>query len=440
MSSGEIPWRGPGEGRPSLPLPPGAMPLWRDGGLRKRWRYVGFYGETLMLLRGARRGRADGAVLLGALGPRARPRARPHLAASWQPRGRPRRLAPGDRRTRPPRRPAPRRNRLPDRIDLPERRRRRLGLDPQAGRRADTRASPRDPGPARGPGSRALASTTRIGRLPGPPHELALVGRGRARPSTAVPSPGTWSRASTTRPKQRARHLDRRRPPGARPGPFDGLDAFRFPKAPASTSGGAPSAPATTTSSSSAPPTATASAPSAAPSTGSRWTRRAASWSPTPPLVRAPRTAGYQVSTAGGARPGARPRPPAASLRQGPRLRRIDHLVDLEGLRDVDRLAFSSAAAAAPAPAPRARPRPQRPAPCEAQPHRAFEAHRPELAVGQATVAAARRGRRRHRLRAQSVAPAQHHADQRHPQPRAGHISREAWRTKPVASASGPTM
>ena len=25
------------------------MPLWRDGGLRKRWRYIGFYGETLML-------------------------------------------------------------------------------------------------------------------------------------------------------------------------------------------------------------------------------------------------------------------------------------------------------------------------------------------------------------------------------------------------------
>jgi hypothetical protein len=25
------------------------MPLWRDGGLRKRWRYVGFYGEGLML-------------------------------------------------------------------------------------------------------------------------------------------------------------------------------------------------------------------------------------------------------------------------------------------------------------------------------------------------------------------------------------------------------
>lgn len=49
MGTEEIPWRGPGAGRPSLPLPPGPMPLCRDGALRKRWRYLGFYGETLML-------------------------------------------------------------------------------------------------------------------------------------------------------------------------------------------------------------------------------------------------------------------------------------------------------------------------------------------------------------------------------------------------------
>src|SRR3954447_21001640 len=49
MAIATIPWRGPGDDRPVLPLPPGPMPLWRDGGLRKRWRYVGFYGETLML-------------------------------------------------------------------------------------------------------------------------------------------------------------------------------------------------------------------------------------------------------------------------------------------------------------------------------------------------------------------------------------------------------
>jgi hypothetical protein len=49
MATGGIPWRGPGDDRPRLPLPPAPMPLRRDGGLRKRWRYVGFYGETLML-------------------------------------------------------------------------------------------------------------------------------------------------------------------------------------------------------------------------------------------------------------------------------------------------------------------------------------------------------------------------------------------------------
>src|ERR1700744_2668454 len=49
MARTDIPWRGPGDGRPSLPLPPDPMPLRRDGALRKRWRYVGFYGEALML-------------------------------------------------------------------------------------------------------------------------------------------------------------------------------------------------------------------------------------------------------------------------------------------------------------------------------------------------------------------------------------------------------
>ncbi len=49
MAPSGIPWRGPGDGRPDLPLPPGPMPLRRDGNLRKRWRYVGFYGERVML-------------------------------------------------------------------------------------------------------------------------------------------------------------------------------------------------------------------------------------------------------------------------------------------------------------------------------------------------------------------------------------------------------
>lgn len=49
MPSALIPWRGPGDDRPDLPLPPGPMPLRRDGQTRKRWRYVGFFGEELML-------------------------------------------------------------------------------------------------------------------------------------------------------------------------------------------------------------------------------------------------------------------------------------------------------------------------------------------------------------------------------------------------------
>jgi hypothetical protein len=49
MSAIDIPWRGPGSDRPDLPLPPGPMPLRRDGQLRKRWRYVGVFGEELML-------------------------------------------------------------------------------------------------------------------------------------------------------------------------------------------------------------------------------------------------------------------------------------------------------------------------------------------------------------------------------------------------------
>jgi hypothetical protein len=49
MANGAIPWRGPGEDRPPLPLPPDPMPLRRDGGLRKRWRYVGVYSDVLML-------------------------------------------------------------------------------------------------------------------------------------------------------------------------------------------------------------------------------------------------------------------------------------------------------------------------------------------------------------------------------------------------------
>ena len=44
-----LPWRGPGPGRPDLPLPPGPMPVRRHGQMRKRWRYIGVYGPEVML-------------------------------------------------------------------------------------------------------------------------------------------------------------------------------------------------------------------------------------------------------------------------------------------------------------------------------------------------------------------------------------------------------
>lgn len=45
-----LPLRGDGSSRPQgLPLPPGRMPLLRDGRPLKRWRYAGVYGPELML-------------------------------------------------------------------------------------------------------------------------------------------------------------------------------------------------------------------------------------------------------------------------------------------------------------------------------------------------------------------------------------------------------
>ena len=45
-----LPLRGDGTARPpGLPLPPGRMPLLRDGRPLKRWRYVGVYGPEIML-------------------------------------------------------------------------------------------------------------------------------------------------------------------------------------------------------------------------------------------------------------------------------------------------------------------------------------------------------------------------------------------------------
>jgi hypothetical protein len=45
-----LPWRGPGAGRPDdLPLPPRRQPLRFAGNNRKRWRYLGAYGDELMI-------------------------------------------------------------------------------------------------------------------------------------------------------------------------------------------------------------------------------------------------------------------------------------------------------------------------------------------------------------------------------------------------------
>ncbi len=45
----ELPWRGPGPGRPELALPPGKVPLRRNGAWRKRWRYLGVFSDQLSL-------------------------------------------------------------------------------------------------------------------------------------------------------------------------------------------------------------------------------------------------------------------------------------------------------------------------------------------------------------------------------------------------------
>lgn len=46
---GSLPWRGPGDDRPDLPLPPGSMPMRFGGNWRKRWRYAAAFGEELMV-------------------------------------------------------------------------------------------------------------------------------------------------------------------------------------------------------------------------------------------------------------------------------------------------------------------------------------------------------------------------------------------------------
>jgi hypothetical protein len=49
VSASQLPWRGPGEGRPPLPLPPAKVPLRRGGVWRKRWRYLSAFDDQIML-------------------------------------------------------------------------------------------------------------------------------------------------------------------------------------------------------------------------------------------------------------------------------------------------------------------------------------------------------------------------------------------------------
>src|SRR5918999_428896 len=49
VGSGFGPWRGPGPGRPDVPVPPERMPLLRGGRPRKSWTYVGAFGADFML-------------------------------------------------------------------------------------------------------------------------------------------------------------------------------------------------------------------------------------------------------------------------------------------------------------------------------------------------------------------------------------------------------
>jgi hypothetical protein len=48
----QLPWRGPGPGRPQLPLPPEKMPARRAGTTLKRWRYVAAFGDPFLLCAG----------------------------------------------------------------------------------------------------------------------------------------------------------------------------------------------------------------------------------------------------------------------------------------------------------------------------------------------------------------------------------------------------
>ena len=136
----------------------------------------------------------------------------PHRAGSRQQGGDAGRAAAGDRRSRSARQPADRRVRG-DRGDLPERpslawTRKRVGMPIE--------------GTIEVPGRRWQLSGRGVDDESAGHHKRETSWRwsaGVGPPPTAAPSPGTWSRGSTTRRAQRARDLGRRKAGRAAPGP-----------------------------------------------------------------------------------------------------------------------------------------------------------------------------------------------------------------------------
>ena len=228
-----LPWRGPGPGRPELPLPPDKLPIRRDGHWRKRWRYVGAFGDELLL--------CAARINVGPLGQT--------FWAIWDrtsagsgsgpppDAGSPRRRldrGPGGRRPRPPQR---RRGvGRPDRSQAPGGGR-GPGLPSLRRPRSGSRRSARPPTASTSgresawtcpsnatSGSRGVASRPRPGASRTSPRATTRTtrsGAGRpvsARQPTGDRSAGTSSAASTIRQSSPSGHLGRRRADRARAG------------------------------------------------------------------------------------------------------------------------------------------------------------------------------------------------------------------------------
>ncbi len=226
-----LPWRGPGDDRPDLPLPPGKLPLRRRRqlpqavALRRRLR------RAVPRLRRPRPGRPARADVLGDRRPRARRDPREHAVAAARARAA-RSSASATAAV-----PAPNLGRANDaglvdhvatddvrvrlrvgegqlgRVDLPDARR-QLRLDPQALRRPDPL-----PRPLRRPRleARRARGRGRVRRLPPPPHGLELVGGRRPHPRRALGRLEPGRGRERPRAQLRARDLARRRARRARP-------------------------------------------------------------------------------------------------------------------------------------------------------------------------------------------------------------------------------